>query len=183
MAEQKRLVASKLLWIDLEMSGLDSRKDLITEVAVVITDFSFKVLAEYCQGVYQEPSLLQKKLAANPWFKKQPQAYQRDMQRISAAGLPLERVESDLLRLTEQHFAGQPPVLAGNSVYMDRSFVERYLPGLAERLHYRMLDVSAFKVYMQTRGLEFAKAERHRALEDIYESIAELKFYLQYFKL
>ena len=183
MAEQKRSVASKLLWIDLEMSGLDSRKDLITEIAVVVTDFSFKVLDEYCQGVYQEPSLLRKRLDASLWFKKQPQAYQKDIQRISAVGLPLERVELDLLRLTERHFAGQPLVLAGNSVYMDRSFVEHYLPGLAERLHYRMLDVSAFKVYMQTRGLEFAKAEKHRALDDIYESIAELKFYLRYFKL
>ena len=183
MAELKRTTTSKLFWIDLEMSGLDSRKDLITEIAVVVTDFSFEVLAEYCQGVYQEPSLLQKRLAANPWFRNQPETYQRDIQRISASGLPLDRVESDLLGLADRHFAAQPVVLAGNSVYTDRGFVERYLPALTSRLHYRMLDVSAFKIYMQAHGLEFVKAEKHRALDDIYESIAELKFYLQYFKL
>ena len=73
-------------------------------------------------------------------------------------------------------------VLAGNSIHQDRRFIRRQMPELEERLHYRMLDISAWKVYMMAKfGIEMTKTNQHRALEDIRGSIAELQQYLNFF--
>jgi oligoribonuclease len=80
------------------------------------------------------------------------------------------------------HNFNEPAVLAGNSVHYDRSFIKQWWPEVYSLLHYRILDVSSFKIIMQNKyGLVFNKQESHRALDDIRESMAELKFYLEYF--
>ena len=82
----------------------------------------------------------------------------------------------------EQHFGAEPAVLAGNSINNDRKFIARYWPKLDLKLHYRMLDVSAWKVFMQgAYGVNFEKREVHRAFDDIQASIAELQHYLEWF--
>jgi oligoribonuclease len=166
-----------LFWIDLEMTGLDENKDSILEVAVVITDLKSQVLEEYHRVVYQPQSVLD---AMNDWCKEH-----HGKSGLTAAvpsGTPLEQVEAELLALADRHFRAQDRiVLVGNSVGNDRRFVDRYLPKFAQRLHYRLIDVSSFKEIFRDRyHLKFEKKNTHRAVEDIHESIRELEFYLSY---
>lgn len=183
MIKKKEQIAKKLLWLDLEMTGLRNQIDLITEVAVIVTDFSLNPITEYSCGVYQPKMKLSRLLNENAWFKGQPQAYQDDIYKISANGQPLGSVEVDLIKIIDKFIEDESVILAGNSIATDRGFIETYLPKFAARLHYRMLDVSAYKIYFQSvKGLEFKKKETHRALDDIYESIAEFKFYLKQIK-
>ena len=118
----------------------------------------------------------------NDWFLAQPKAYQDQMLTVPANARSLTLVETDLLGLIDNHWsANQPVILAGNSIRVDRDFVARYWPRLEARLHYRMLDVSAWKIFFQGRyGFEYQKKAGHRALSDIEESIAELQFYVRY---
>jgi len=96
-------------------------------------------------------------------------------------GKSLHEVEKELIALVEAEFGREPAVLAGNSIHNDRNFIKHWWPALDLRLHYRMLDVSSFKVLMQGKyGNEFEKKDVHRAFDDIQASIAELQFYLEY---
>lgn len=174
--------AGKLFWLDLEMTGFDTSADLIVEVAVVVTDFNLRVLDEYQSGVYQDEAVLRKRWQKNPWFAQQSKNYRAAILQSSQQGQASNVVERELVALVKKHAGGQPMFLAGNSVYVDRGFLASYWSSLNSLLHYRLLDVSAFKVCLQSRGLFFEKAEQHRALDDVRESIAELKFYLKHFK-
>ena len=91
-----------------------------------------------------------------------------------------EDLDRTLGEIAIKHFKKKNPVIiCGNSIAQDRKFIDKYLPNFAERLHYRMLDVSSFKiVFREMLGREFKKANSHRALDDIRESIAELKYYM-----
>ena len=97
------------------------------------------------------------------------------------SGKPLAEVERELLAFCDEHFADEPRILlGGNSIHQDRRFIDQWWPLLSKRLHYRMLDVSAWKVVFEGKcGKKFAKPEDHRALEDIRGSIMELKYYLK----
>ena len=182
-SEMSDSIPQNLLWLDLEMTGLDAKKDLITEIAVVVTDFSFKILTEYNQGIYHPPAILKGLLERNEWFQEQASAYQADIYAISAKGILLAKAETDLIDIANKYFKNKNMILAGNSICTDRGFVDSYLPRFALNLHYRMLDVTAYKIYVQAvSGLRYDKQEAHRALDDIYESIAELKFCLQKIK-
>jgi len=98
-------------------------------------------------------------------------------------GKSLKEAEQDLLQLIEEQFGKEQAVLAGNSIYNDRMFIKHWWPTLDLKLHYRMLDVSAWKVFMQGKhGVVFEKESPHRAFEDIQASIAELQHYLDWFK-
>jgi oligoribonuclease len=100
-----------------------------------------------------------------------------------AGGKSSQQVEKELTELVEQQFGTEPAVLAGNSIHNDRLFIKRQWPQLDLKLHYRMLDVSAWKVLMQGKyGVKFEKKEIHRAFDDIQASIAELQHYLEWFK-
>ena len=94
-------------------------------------------------------------------------------------GKPEHEVENDLCTLVKKYFLPKETVyLAGNSIRVDRSFIDVYMPKFSKILHYRMLDVTAFKLLWTGQGgTEYKKAEHHRALDDIHESIAELKYY------
>ena len=173
----------RLYWLDLEMTGFDPHQDLITEVAVVITDFNFKVLAQYQSGVYQDRQALERRWKLNPWFAEQSFSYQTKILQCSQQGSDLALVEEEMVALATKHISNEPVILAGNTIYVDRQFVQSCLPKLAAKLHYRLFDVSTFKICLQTKyDVFFEKKEAHRALDDVLESIEELKFYLQYFK-
>ncbi len=169
-----------LLWIDLEMTGLDEKIDSILEVAVVLTDIELKPLEEYHRIVFQPPAVLE---GMNDWCKKT-----HGESGLTAAvpnGTPLAQVEKELLALVNKHYsAGDRIVLAGNSVGNDRRFVDQYLPEFAKRLHYRLIDVSSFKeIFRERYGLSFQKGNAHRAVDDIHESIRELTYYLSFVQI
>jgi oligoribonuclease (3'-5' exoribonuclease)/tRNA(Arg) A34 adenosine deaminase TadA len=170
----------KFFWIDLEMTGLDFVKDRILEVAVVITDTSLKPLAQYHRIVYQPENVL---LAMGEWCRKTHT--ESGLAQQVPQGMPLEKVESELIDLLAKHYLPQDQViLAGNSIATDRRFLENFLPEFYKRLHYRMIDVSSFKEIFQARyQIFFEKKNGHRALDDIHESIRELVFYLSFIPL
>ncbi len=180
MADLKHLKPTKLLWVDLEMTGLDPATHRIVEAAAFITDFSFNKIpgSEFHAVVFQPDEVLE---GASDFAKQQDAANGlRDQVRLE--GRPEAEVQRALAALIREHFGDEPATLAGNSIQQDRRFIRTWWPDVEARLHYRMLDVSSWKVYMQGRfGLEFQKKETHRALDDINESIAEFKYYLDWF--
>ena len=179
MQEASDEFPTKLLWVDLEMTGLDSDKDLILEVAAIITDFDFKELARYEARVTYEQGRVAERMKLNSWWETVPENRDEFLGHLGE-GKVLEIVEKELLQLITVHFDEDQAILAGNSIHQDRKFIARWWPLLNERLHYRMLDVSALKVYMQGKyGIEFRKQKTHRALDDIKESMAEWQYYME----
>ncbi len=181
MIDKKR-IPTKLLWVDLEMTGLDANKDVILEVAAEITDFNFKTLASYEAIVQQPKKTVIERMQANIWWKDYPANRDEFIAKMDDAR-PSKDVEADLIALVQAQFGDEPAVLAGNSIHNDRKFIERWWPALDMRLHYRMLDVSSLKVFMQGRhGVEYEKREIHRAFDDIQASIAEWQYYLEWLR-
>lgn len=178
----KNAVPTKLFWVDLEMTGLDPQNDVILEVAAEITDFDFKTLGTYEAIVRQPKDVVVQRMAKNIWWKDFPENRDEFVRKLDE-GKPPAQVENELIALLDRHFGQEPAVLAGNSIHNDRLFIRQWWPQLDLKLHYRMLDVSAWKVFMQGRyGVKFEKKEVHRAFDDIQASIAELQNYLEWFK-
>lgn len=172
---------AKILWIDLEMTGLDPIEDRILEVAAVVTDWKFNELAVYEGIIKVGPRLLERRMkVSQDFWDLNPEA--RDG--LIAQNLELGRsgriVENELLAFIEENFDDDKPVLlAGNSIHQDRKFIANEWHRLDKRLHYRMLDVSAWKVVFEGKYKKrFTKPEEHRALGDIRGSIMELEYYL-----
>ena len=177
----KKLRPTKLLWVDLEMTGLDPRKDLILEVAVEITDFEFHTLASYESRVKQNKDIVLERMQKNIWWVDFPENRNDFLSKLDDAKTS-QQVEKELIELIEENFKGEPAILSGNSIHNDRLFIKSCWPELDLKLHYRMLDVSAWKVYMQGRyDVEYDKINAHRAFDDIQASIAELQYYLGWF--
>ena len=171
---------AKLLWIDLEMTGLEPDKDRILEVAAIATDMKLNEIARYEAVVKVDEQLMQSRMVGEFWDKN---STSRDaLIAQNKDGKPVAEVEKELLQFLDRHF-GEEIYLAGNSIHQDRKFIEREMPNLNRRLHYRMLDVSAWKIYFEhARHQKFQKPENHRALDDINGSIEELKWYLTFLK-
>ena len=171
---------AKILWVDLEMTGLDANQDLILEVAAVATDWKFAELATY-EGIIKNDELaLNARLVLNAGFWDANPASRDGLLAQNAHGKPLASIEASLLKFITENFDDEKPVLlAGNSIHMDRRFITAQWPTLDARLHYRMLDVSAWKVVFEGRFKKrFTKPQEHRALGDIRGSIMELEYYL-----
>lgn len=168
-----------MLWVDLEMTGLDPEVHRILEIGAFVTDFSLTQLpgTEFHALVAQPEEIL----ASASDVVKQMDARNGLFAQIRAEGRPETEVQQAFADFIREHFPDEQAVLAGNSIHQDRRFIRRWWPDADALLHYRMLDVSSFKVYMQGRyGLDFMKQETHRALDDIRESIAELEYYVQW---
>lgn len=174
---------AKLLWVDLEMTGLEPDKDRILEVAAVATDWEFKEIDIYTAIKKVGPNLIKQRMVGEFWDKF-PEV-RRVLIEQNLSGKNGRSVENELLKFIDQHFdANQPVLLAGNSIHQDRRFIANEWPRLNARLHYRMLDVSAWKVVFAGKyKKKYAKPEAHRALEDIRGSIEELKYYLTKLKV
>lgn len=171
---------AKLLWIDLEMTGLDPVKDRICEVAAIATDMNLNQIAEYQAVVKVDDKLMKERMVGEFWEKN---AKSRDaLQAQNVSGKSVNTVERELLDFIKEN-CDKELYLAGNSIHQDRKFIEREMPELNKRLHYRMLDVSSWKIYFENaKHKKFTKPENHRALDDINGSIEELKWYLTFLK-
>ena len=169
----------RILWIDLEMTGLDPIEDRILEVAAIVTDWDFKEIASYTAVKKVGPNLMKSRMTGEFW-----EAFPEVKAALLAqndSGKNGRTVENELLAFIDEHFeADRPVLLAGNSIHQDRRFIANEWQRLDARLHYRMLDVSAWKVVFEGNfRKKFANPEAHRALDDIRGSIEELRYYLK----
>lgn len=166
-----------MFWVDMEMSGLDENVDKILEVAVIITDLNLAQVESYQRVVYQPQEVLD---TMNEWCKQNHG--KSGLSAMVPKGTPLALVESELIEIINRNFAkDEKVVVCGNSVGMDKRFIDRHMPRLTARMHYRVVDVTSFKEVFRSRyGLEVQKAKGHRALDDIRESIGELRYYMQF---
>jgi oligoribonuclease len=169
-----------LLWLDMEMTGLYPDKDLILEVAVILTDWDFKEITRWESGIHYDETSLKTLLNANDFYNERPDNKQQ-LLALSAHSPTCELVEKELLKIIKKY--GDPDtkmIIAGNSIHQDRRFVRAYMPRLDAKLHYRMLDVSALKIVLENKfKTRYSKKEVHRAMQDVEESIAELRYYLE----
>ncbi|BES93481.1 oligoribonuclease [Nesidiocoris tenuis] len=167
---------TNVIWIDLEMTGLDPKVDHILEAACIVTDRHNNIIAEGPDIIIHQPlSILN---TMNDWCKKHHTESGLFKSSLESE-ISLEAAESQLLEFVEKYTPRGKCPLAGNSVYMDKLFLLEYMPRLAEHLHYRILDVSSIKLLAKNwyNLPPPPKTYRHRALEDIQESIMELKYF------
>jgi oligoribonuclease len=165
----------RLFWIDLEMTGLDVEKEVVIEAAAIVTDIQLAELDTY-ETVVRQP---QRYLDAMDAWNTEHHGRSGLTAKVPTGREP-GLVEDDLIALLAKHFAA-PAVIAGNSIAQDRLFINRHFPRFAAKLHYRMMDVTAWKVMLNARfGITFDKKKAHRALDDIRESLEEMRFYLRH---
>lgn len=176
----EEILYDRWVWLDLEMTGLDEKSCVILQAAMVITDPHLRVLAEIDLPIWQPESALS---AMIPVVRSM-HIKNGLLDRVRTSEHSLEQAESELMKILTAHVAYQRGILAGNSIYVDRRFLERYMPTFAGYLHYRQIDVSSLKLLSQSwfpqRGKAPKKPSSHTALEDIKESIEELNFYKQH---
>ena len=165
----------KILWLDLEMTGLIPETDVIIEAAAIVTNDQLEELECYHSVVKQGKNSLE---GMDKWNQKCHR--QSGLYDLIPKGKDLFLVEEDLLSLVTKHFGERDHfvVLAGNCISQDRNFIRKYMPRLDKKLFYRMLDVTAWKLIFERQDFIFEKANKHRALEDTRESIREMRFYL-----
>ncbi len=169
---------TKLLWLDMEMTGLDVDKEVPIEVAAIITDLKFNNIAEYHTVIRQPQAYLE---SMDEWNQRQHR--QSGLFDLIPNGKEPSITDQELANWVRQHFGSERAILCGNSIAQDRSFIRKHMPQLESTLHYRMVDVTAWKViYNEIFDLKIKKKDAHRALDDIHESIGELKFYMSFVK-
>jgi len=180
--KKTKQIANKLLWLDLEMTGLDPQLDVILEAGVIMTDWDFNQIEVFESAVRAEPDLIEKRMEVSQDFWNQNPQAKSDILKQNETAPSLDQVEARILKVIDKYIKkNEFIILAGNSIHQDRRFIDNYWPKLSARLHYRMLDVSAWKVVFETKyNMKFVKPENHRALSDINGSIEELKYYLNY---
>jgi oligoribonuclease len=174
--------ASRLIWVDLEMTGLKPDVDRIIEVAIVITDENLEPVAEGpVRVLHQADAVLE---GMDSW-NKATHGRSGLIAKVKASALSEPEVEAEMLDFLGAHVPPGASPMCGNSVCQDRRFLARYMPALEAYFHYRNLDVSTLKELARRwkpqvmAGL--SKQGKHEALADIYESIEELRYYREHF--
>ena len=164
------------------MTGLVPELDVILELAAEVTGVDLETIDSYESRIGYERELVLSRMQANAWWKDFPDNRDDFLANLHKSK-QLAAVEKELITFVDHHFGSEPAVLAGNSIQSDRAFIKKWMPELELRLHYRMLDVTSWKMVMESvYNVSFEKPEVHRAYEDIQASIAELQYYLQWFK-
>lgn len=167
-----------LAWIDLEMTGLDPDRDVIIEIATIVTDSDLNVLAEGpVLAIHHPDSVLN---AMDEWNTR-THGESGLIDRIKASAISMADAEQQTLDFLNQYIPHGSSPICGNSICQDRRFLFRHMPALEDWFHYRNLDVSSLKILAQRWAPDvangFQKKGVHQALDDIRESIEELKHY------
>ena len=174
---------NNLIWLDLEMTGLETHNDVILEIATVVTDENLNLIAQGLSIVIHQPDAIFN--AMKDWPLKQ-HSKSGLLEEVRASTISLEEAETKTLQFLKQYCIPEMSPLCGNSIWCDRAFLQKYMPRLLNFTHYRMIDVTSFKEvvmrwYPNDPHIEFPKKDLHRALADVYESIEELKHFRTYF--
>jgi len=172
---------NRLIWIDLEMTGLDPINDKILEIATLVTDDELNIIAEGPNLIiHQSQEVLD---SMNDWCKVQHKKSGL-IEAVLNSKICQEQAADETLKFLQDHCDENSTPLCGNSVWQDKVFLQQHMPALAAFFHYRIVDVSSIKLVINrwTKQYKlFKKSDTHRALDDIKESIGELKFYKEHF--
>ncbi|MGV7962595.1 oligoribonuclease [Photorhabdus tasmaniensis] len=171
-----------LIWIDLEMTGLDPERDRIIEIATIVTDANLNILAEGpVIAIYQSDE----QLALMDEWNVRTHTVSGLVERVKASKIDDHAAEKATIEFLEQWVPARASPICGNSVGQDRRFLFRYMPALEAYFHYRYLDVSTLKELARRWKPEILaglkKQNTHQALDDIRESVAELAYYREHF--
>lgn len=167
-----------LVWIDCEMTGLDPAADRLLEIATIITNYDLEILD---RGPVLAIRQSEARLAKMDAWNRRTHGQSGLIDRIRTEGVSVAEAELQTLKFVKKYCYKQTAPLCGNSIGQDKRFLARYMPALDDYLHYRVVDVSSIKVlaseWYAGKYVPPPKRELHRALDDIEESIAELKYY------
>ena len=166
-----------LVWIDLEMTGLDPQKDVILQAALIITNPALETLDSWMVDIWQPESALADMVP----FVREMHENNGLLERVRKSGVDTGRAEQEMLRRITS-WCSYRPLLCGNTIHSDRKFIDQYMPALAGFLHYRMIDVTSIKEiasrwYGDAVIYDKPRDKQHDALFDIQQSIAELAHY------
>jgi len=172
----------RLIWIDLEMTGLDPQNDHIIEIACIVTDGNLDIVAKGPSiAIYQSDDVLAK---MDEWCQNQ-HTKSGLVKRIQESQISLEQAETQTLAFLAEHVKANVSPMCGNTICQDRRFLYTWMPKLEAFFHYRNLDVSSVKELAKIWSPELAKGFRkkgsHLAMDDIIESIEELRYYREHF--
>jgi oligoribonuclease len=174
----------KLIWVDLEMTGLDPERDVVIEIAAIVTDSELNTLAEGPVIAIHQPEQV---LAAMDEWNTTHHTRSGLVDRVRASTIDEAAAEDKVLAFLRQWVTPGSSPMCGNSICQDRRFMARYMPRLERYFHYRNLDVSTLKILMQMWRPELepgvVKAGSHQALDDIRESVEELRYYRKHMLL
>ncbi|KAB7619749.1 oligoribonuclease [Alkalilimnicola sp. S0819] len=174
--------ADNLIWIDLEMTGLDTDRDRIIEIATVVTDSRLEVLAEGpVLAIHQPDEVL---VAMDEWNTRQ-HGKSGLTERVRQSRVDEAEAERQTLEFLRQYVPAKASPMCGNSICQDRRFLHRCMPQLEQYFHYRHIDVSTLKELARRWAPRILKGQSkqgsHLALDDIRDSIAELRYYREHF--
>jgi oligoribonuclease len=171
-----------LVWMDLEMTGLDPEDNVIIEIATIITDDELNIIAEGPVIAVHQPDYELDKM--DSWNVK-THGGSGLVDRVKASTVSMAEAEKQTLEFVEQYVKKGHSPLCGNSIHQDRRFLVKQMPLLEEYMHYRNIDVSTLKELAKRWKPSilpgFKKGGSHKALDDILESIAEMKYYREHF--
>ena len=174
--------ANHLIWLDMEMTGLEPEREKIIEMAIIITDSNLETIAESPVWVVHQSDAL---LAAMDEWNKSTHGRSGLIDKVKASSMDEKTVEQEALAFVQSHVPKGASPMCGNSIGQDRRFMVKYMPTLEAWFHYRNLDVSTLKElckrWAPTVAKGFVKTADHTALADVRESIAELKYYREHF--
>jgi oligoribonuclease len=173
--------SNNLIWIDLEMTGLDTQNDVIIEIATIVTDSQLNILAEGPMlAIHQRDSVL---AGMDEWNTRQ-HGQSGLIERVKASGIDEAEAERQTIAFLQEYVPAKTSPMCGNSICQDRRFLARCMPQLEAFFHYRNLDVSTLKELVKrwlptiAKGVE--KKGAHLALDDVRESITELRYYREH---
>lgn len=173
---------TRLIWIDLEMTGLDTQADQIIEIATIVTDYDLNILAEGPTLAIHQPDHI---LNAMDAWNTQQHGQSGLIERVRRSKLSIAEAEQHTLDFLQKWVAPKASPMCGNSICQDRRFLHRLMPSLEQYFHYRHIDVSTIKELARRWRPEIMsglkKNATHLAMDDIRDSIFELKYYREYF--